>query len=29
MLPIVVILAVAGIGAVCHVIGDKHAIYRE
>jgi hypothetical protein len=29
MLPIVIILAVAGIGAVCHLIGDKHTIYRE
>jgi hypothetical protein len=29
MLAIVVILAVAGIGALCHVIGDKHTIYRE
>jgi hypothetical protein len=29
MLPIVVILAVAGVGVVCHVIGDKHTIYRE
>jgi hypothetical protein len=29
MLPIVVILAVAAIGALCHVIGDEHTIYRE
>jgi hypothetical protein len=29
MLHIIVIVAFVGIGAVCHMIGDKNSIYRE
>lgn len=29
MLSTIVILAVVGIGAVCHAIGSKHTIYRD
>jgi hypothetical protein len=29
MLHIIVIVAFAGIGAVCHIIGDKNTVYRE
>jgi hypothetical protein len=29
MLHIIVIVAFVGIGAVCHMIGDKKTIYRE
>jgi hypothetical protein len=29
MLHIIVIVAFVGIGAVCHMIGDKNTIYRE
>jgi hypothetical protein len=29
MLHIIVILAIIGIGIVCHMIGDKHTIHRD
>jgi urease accessory protein UreE len=29
MLSTIVILAVVGIGAICHAIGNKHTIYRD